>query len=109
LLDSRVLSNASDIFDYFGTETNGLAARLDSYLDRLVTDSGSAQGSIKTQLDSITSQNKSLDASIANFERQLEAQRALLESSFIAMENSQSIFQQQSAYLSRTFGSGGQK
>jgi flagellar hook-associated protein 2 len=109
LLDSRLLSNASDIFDYFGTETNGLAARLDSYLDRLVTDSGSAQGSIKTQLDSITSQNKSLDASIANFERQLEAQRALLESSFIAMENSQSIFQQQSAYLSRTFGSGGQK
>lgn len=109
LLDSRLLSNASDIFDYFGTESNGLAARLDSYLDRLVTDGGTAQGSLKTQLDSITSQNKSLDNSIANFERQLEAQRALLESSFIAMENAQSIFQQQSAYLSRTFGAGGQK
>lgn len=109
LLDTRLLSSADDIFDYFATADNGLADRLDAYLDRLVTDSGSAQGSLKTQLDSITSQNKSLDTSIANFERQLEAQRALLESSFIAMENAQSIFQQQSAYLSRTFSSGGQK
>jgi flagellar hook-associated protein 2 len=103
LLDSRLLNNANDIFDYFGTKDNGLAARLDSFLGRLVSDSGSAQGSLKTQLDSITKQNKSLDSSIANFERQLESQRALLESSFIAMENAQSIFQQQSAYLARTF------
>ena len=103
LLDSRLLNNANDIFNYFGTKDNGLAARLDSFLGRLVSDSGSAQGSLKTQLDSITKQNKSLDASIANFERQLESQRALLESSFIAMENAQSIFQQQSAYLARTF------
>jgi flagellar hook-associated protein 2 len=109
LLDSRLGSNADDIFDYFGTATNGLSARLDTFLDRLVTDSGTAQGSLKTQLDTITKQNKSLDTSIANFERQLESQRALLESSFIAMENAQSIFQQQSAYLSRTFNSGGQK
>jgi flagellar hook-associated protein 2 len=109
LLDSRLLSSADDIFDYFATDTNGLVDRLDSYLDRLVTDGGTAQGSLKTQLDTITKQNKSLDTSIANFERQLESQRALLESSFIAMENAQSIFQQQSAYLSRTFNSGTQK
>ena len=106
LLDSRLLSNADDISEYFATADNGLAARLDSFLDRLVSDSGSAQGSFKTQLDSITKQNKSLDASIANFERQLESQRSLLESSFIAMENAQSIFQQQSAYLAKTFSSG---
>ncbi|MBU6183614.1 MAG: flagellar filament capping protein FliD, partial [Verrucomicrobia bacterium] len=109
LLDSRLGSNADDIFDYFGTATNGLSARLDTYLDRLVTDGGTAQGSLKTQLDTITKQNKSLDTSIANFERQLESQRALLESSFIAMENAQSIFQQQSSYLAKTFNSGGQK
>jgi flagellar hook-associated protein 2 len=109
LLDSRLLSSADDIFDYFASDTNGLVDRLDSYLDRLVTDGGTAQGSLKTQLDTITKQNKSLDTSIANFERQLESQRALLESSFIAMENAQSIFQQQSAYLSRTFNSGTQK
>jgi flagellar hook-associated protein 2 len=109
LLDSRLLSSADDIVDYFATATNGLVDRFDTYLDRLVTDGGTAQGSLKTQLDSITSQNKSLDSSIANFERQLESQRALLESSFIAMENAQSTFQQQSAYLSRTFGASGQK
>jgi flagellar hook-associated protein 2 len=103
LLDSRLLNSANEIFDYFGTKDNGLASRLDTFLGRLVSDSGTAQGSFKTQLDSITKQNKSLDASIANFERQLESQRALLESSFIAMENAQSIFQQQSAYLARTF------
>ena len=106
LLESRLLSNADDISEYFATADNGLAARLDSFLDRLVSDSGSAQGSFKTQLDSITKQNKSLDASIANFERQLESQRSLLESSFIAMENAQSIFQQQSSYLAKTFSSG---
>jgi flagellar hook-associated protein 2 len=106
LLESRLLNNADDISDYFATADNGLAARLDSFLDRLVSDSGSAQGSFKTQLDSITKQNKSLDTSIANFERQLESQRSLLESSFIAMENAQSIFQQQSSYLAKTFSSG---
>ena len=72
-------------------------------LDRLVSTSSTTPGTFQVQLDSIGKQNKSLDKQIEEVERRLESQRALLESSFIAMERAQSGFQQQSAYLARTF------
>jgi len=77
--------------------------RLDATLDRYVSDSSKAPGTFKVAIDSISSQNKSLDKQIEEFERRLASQRALLESSFIAMEKAQSGFQQQSAYLKKTF------
>jgi len=100
----------SDVIDYLATAENGLAARLDSMLGRLVNDSttdsasgAKITGAFKVQLDSITKQNTSLDKQIEEFERRLTSQRALLESSFIAMEKAQSGFQQQSSYLQKTF------
>jgi flagellar hook-associated protein 2 len=103
LLDTRLASNTDDLVDYFTTDTEGLVDRLDAMMDRLVNDSSTTPGTFKVQLDSITSQNKSLDKQIAEFERRLDSQRSLLESSFIAMERAQSNFQQQSSYLARTF------
>jgi len=103
LLDSRLVSDGADIIDYFTTEKNGLVDRLDATLDRYVSDSSKAPGTFKVAIDSISSQNKSLDKQIEEFERRLASQRALLESSFIAMEKAQSGFQQQSAYLQKTF------
>jgi flagellar hook-associated protein 2 len=103
LLDTRLASNSDDLVDYFTTDTEGLVDRLDAMMDRLVNDSGTTPGTFKVQLDSITSQNKSLDKQIAEFERRLDSQRSLLESSFIAMERAQSNFQQQSSYLAKTF------
>jgi len=103
LLDTRLASNSDDLVDYFTTDTEGLVDRLDAMMDRLVNDSSTTPGTFKVQLDSITSQNKSLDKQIAEFERRLDSQRSLLESSFIAMERAQSSFQQQSSYLARTF------
>jgi flagellar hook-associated protein 2 len=103
LLESKLATAADDIAKYFSTSSGGLIDRLDTLLSSYVSDSGSAAGGLKAQLDSITKQNTSLDKQIEDVERRLASQRSLLESSFIAMERAQSGFQQQSAYLSKTF------
>lgn len=103
LLESKLATAADDIAEYFSTANNGLIDRLDTLLSSYVSDSGSAAGGLKAQLDSITKQNTSLDKQIEDVERRLASQRALLENSFIAMERAQSGFQQQSAYLAKTF------
>jgi len=106
LLESKLATAADDIAEYFSTTENGLIDRLDKLLSGYVSDSGSAAGGLKAQLDSITKQNTSLDKQIEDVERRLASQRSLLESSFIAMERAQSGFQQQSAYLAKTFNNG---
>jgi flagellar capping protein FliD len=103
LLDTALSSNSDDVIEYLTTDTHGLMDRLDSVLDRLVNDSSTTPGTFKVQTDSIKNQDKSLDKQIEEFERRLASQRALLESSFIAMERAQSGFQQQSSYLAKTF------
>lgn len=102
-LNNRLASNSDDVIKYFTTADDGLVDRLDAMLDRLVSSSSVTPGTFQVQLDSISKQNKSLDKQIEEFDRRLEAQRAMLESSFIAMERAQSGFQQQSAYLQKTF------
>ena len=109
LLSSKLADAASDVSNYFNKKSGatppngGLIERMDYLLDKLVTDSGAANGSLKTNLDTITKQNKSLDSQIATIDRQLEAQRATMEASYIAMERAQSMYQQQSAYITKTF------
>ena len=110
LLNSKLTDFASDISSYFNTKNSvggipsgGLIERMDYLLGNLVTDSGTAKGTLKTNLDSIVSQNKSLDAQIATIDRQLEMQRATMEASYIAMERAQSMYQQQSSYIAKTF------
>jgi len=107
-LNNRLASDSDDVIEYFTTADDGLVDRLDAMLDRLVSSSSTTPGTFQVQLDSISKQNKSLDKQIEEYDRRLEAQRALLENSFIAMERAQSGFQQQSAYLQKTF-SGGSK
>lgn len=102
-LESKLATAADDVAKYFSTSGTGLLDRLDTLLSGYVSDSGTAAGGFKKQLDSITSQNKSLDKQIEDVERRLASQRSTLESSFIAMERAQSNFQQQSSYLAKTF------
>ena len=110
LLSSKLADFASDVSSYFNTKksvgdvpSGGLIERMDYLLGNLVTDSGTAKGALKTNLDTIVNQNKSLDAQITALEKRLESQRSTMEASFIAMEKSQSIYQQQSAYINKTF------
>lgn len=106
LLESKINTDADDVMDYFTNATSGLIPRLNAILGDSSTDVSAASGKIGIQLNSIQKQNTSLDKQIADFERRLDSQRQLLESSFIAMERAQSQFQQQSAYLQRTFAGG---
>jgi len=110
LLSSKLADYASDVSSYFNTKktvgttpVGGLIERMDYLLGNLVSDSGTAKGSIKTNLDSLTKQNKSLDNQIADIDRRLEAQRSQMEASYIAMEKAQSMYQQQSSYIAKTF------
>jgi flagellar hook-associated protein 2 len=107
VLDSKLSTATDDISEFLQGNTSnadqGLIDRLDKILSSYVSDSGTAAGGVKAQLDSITKQNKSLDKQIEDVERRLASQRSLLESSFIAMERAQSGFQQQSSYLAKTF------
>jgi flagellar hook-associated protein 2 len=102
-LESKLSSAADDLANFFKTPTTGFVARFDKLLSSVVTESGSAAGSFKARQDSISKQNSSIDKQIEDMERRLASQRAMLESSFIAMERAQSGFQQQSAYLAKTF------
>ena len=110
LLSSKLADYASDVSSYFNTKktvgttpVGGLIERMDYLLGNLVSDSGTAKGSIKTNLDSLTKQNKSLDNQIAAIDRQLEAQRTQMTDSYIAMEKAQSMYQQQGSYIAKTF------
>jgi flagellar hook-associated protein 2 len=107
VLESKIATATDDISEFLqGNTTNadqGLIDRLDKLLGSYVSDSGTASGGLKAQLDSITKQNTSLDKQIEEVERRLASQRSLLENSFIAMEKAQSQFQQQSSYLAKTF------
>jgi len=108
VLDAKLASASDDVTAFFNdVGTNGFMTRLKTnFLDKLVTDAGSATGGLQTQLTNLTKQNTSLDKQIEDVERRLTAQRATLEASFIAMEKSQSRYQQQGSYLSKTFANG---
>lgn len=105
VLDAKLASATDDVTNFFkdSTATGFLARFKTNFLDKLVTDAGSATGGLQAQLSSITKQNTSLDKQIAEVDRRLAAQRATLEASFIAMEKSQSQYQQQGSYLAKTF------
>jgi flagellar hook-associated protein 2 len=106
VLESKLASVTDDVTNFFkdtNTTTGFIARFKTNFLDKLVTDSGSATGGLQAQLSSITKQNTSLDKQIAEVETRLASQRSMLESSFIAMEKAQSQYQQQGAYLAKTY------
>jgi flagellar hook-associated protein 2 len=106
LLESKINTDPDDVMDYFTNASTGLINRLGAFLGDSSTDVSAASGKLGIQLTTIQKQNTSLDKQIAEFERRLESQRQLLESSFIAMERAQAQYQQQGSYLQRTFGGG---
>jgi flagellar hook-associated protein 2 len=99
-LDAALTGNAEQVRELFSNTTNGLAARLNSFLS-IVTGS---TGTLATQTSSLSSQGKSLDAQIAAMERHIVQQQRLLEQSFIRMESAQAQIQNQLASLTNAFG-----
>lgn len=105
VLEAKLASASDDVNAFFkDAGTSSFMARFKTnFLDKMITDAGSATGGLQAQLTSFTKQNTSLDKQIEEVERRLASQRATLEASFIAMEKAQSRFQQQGSYLAKTF------
>ncbi|MEQ1854400.1 MAG: flagellar filament capping protein FliD [Chthoniobacteraceae bacterium] len=99
-LDAALTGSADQVRELFSNSTNGLAARLNSFLS-IVT---GTTGTLATQTSSLSSQGKSLDAQIAAMERHIGQQQRLLEQSFIRMESAQAQIQNQLASLANAFG-----
>jgi len=108
VLDAKLASASDDVNAFFkDTGNSAFMTRIKTnFLDKMITDAGSATGGLQAQLTNFTKQNTSLDKQIEEVERRLASQRATLEASFIAMEKSQSRYQQQGSYLAKTFANG---
>lgn len=101
-LDAALADTPDDVAAFFGTASTGFAARLTSALD-LIGGNDFQKGYIATRQEKLTSENKSLDDQIAAVQRQLDQQRELLTSSFIAMETAQSSYNNIQTQLTKTF------
>lgn len=99
-LDNALATRAADVSTLFGTPTTGVAARLDSYLEKVT----GTTGTLTTQSETLSKQSKGIDEQIATMERRLTQQRSLLEQSFISMETAQSRIQSQLTALNNAFG-----
>lgn len=96
-----MLANKSDeVAAFFNDATNGLVAKMDSYIK---TQTGT-NGAIPNQISSMTRQMADIDTQVSNMQRRLDAQRAAMEANFTAMETAQSKLQSQLAQMQSALG-----
>jgi len=94
-LDSRI----ADVEDLWTDASAGIAVRLDAYLEKLSGD----EGTLVSKQDLLTRQRADYDTQIADLERIVQANRARMVDSFIAMEKAQSAINQQLQFLQQRF------
>jgi flagellar capping protein FliD len=100
LLDDALATNSNGLKALFTDKTNGLAIRLDEYVEDTIGDDG-------TLVDKDTRLAKDIagiDTQIADMERLVLANRQRLIDSFIAMETAQAKISQQLQFLTQRFG-----
>lgn len=102
-LDAALRDNSSDVAAFFKTASTGFSAKLDSFSTTILGTGTTSTGLINLQKKSLTSANTSIDKQVADIERRLTAERSKLEASFIAMEQAQSVTQQQQQQLTNSF------
>jgi flagellar hook-associated protein 2 len=96
-LTAALTDHGSDVEAFFTTASTGFAAKFDERITKYIKSGDDSQ-------DRLTATNKGIDQQIADMQRRLDQQRALLTSSFIAMESAQSRIQQQSSAITNAFG-----
>ncbi|MEO7414861.1 MAG: flagellar filament capping protein FliD [Opitutaceae bacterium] len=95
-LDAALRDNSSDVSAFFQTASTGFAAKFGSFLTTVTAQT-------TTQQTNLNRNNTSLNKQIADIERRLVQQRAIMESAFISMETAQSALQSQQSALTRAF------
>jgi flagellar capping protein FliD len=99
-LEGALASHSDAVNTLFTDSSDGLIARLDSYITK-VTGTG---GLIPNMTDSLNNDSKSIDQQIARLKAQLDAERTRLTNEFVAMELAQSQIQSQAAAFNNAFG-----
>lgn len=101
IADSDKLTDAltdapDDVEKFFQTSSTGFAAKLGALVTRMET-------SLDGQVERIAKNNTDLDRQIADMERRLEQQRALITDSFVKMEEAQQKIQSQGNAITSAF------
>lgn len=99
-LDKALAENLTTVRNIFAHTTNGLAGKLDTYLEAVIGD----DGSLVTRQTNNTKQSAAIDVQIADLERIVLSNRERMLASFIAMETAQANANQQLNFLSQRFG-----
>ncbi len=88
-LDTALKSSPSDVAEFFTNSTGGFVKTMGTFFTSTIGSEYGSKGTLDNQMAALTNSNTSLDKQIADMQRQLVQKRAILESSFIAMEQSQ--------------------
>ncbi len=99
-LDKALAENLTTVRNIFADTTNGLAKKLDTYLEAVIGEGGS----LVTRQSNNTKQSAAMDVQIADLERIVLSNRDRMLQSFIAMETAQANANQQLSFLSQRFG-----
>lgn len=100
-LDAALADKLTTVRSLFADSAQGLAVKLNGYLEKLVGDDGDLPG----KQDKLTRAASAIDTQIADLERLVQANRERMIASFIAMETAQSQINQQLQFLQQRFGS----
>lgn len=95
-LATALATKTADVAAFFGAATTGFVAKFDAFLKQKLDDK---TGPLATQMATLNKQNSNIDKQIAALNTRLANQRQLLTSSFLAMQNAQSMAQQQQQTL----------
>ena len=98
-LDAALGSNLGAVQKLFTDPTNGLAAKLHSY----IATTTSTTGLLATKEASFTQQSKDIGTSIANLQNQISQNEANLQNEFVAMETAINTINTQKQYLTDFF------
>jgi len=103
-LDNALANNPNDVAAFFNTTSTGFAANMDAYLSTLLDSNGTGTNSILMSMENtLTSQNSNIDTQIAQIQRQLDAEKARMTTSFQAMQAAQAQAKSMIDTLNNTF------
>ncbi len=100
LLDAALATRLDDVKELWDNGSDGIATKLDAYMERLIGD----DGSLVAKQDTLAKQASGIDIQVADLERVVQSNRQRLIDSFVAMEQAQSKINQQMQFLSQRYG-----
>lgn len=104
-LNAALADHPVDVENFFKTASTGFAAKINTLATNILGTGTSSTGWINTAKNTLTNSNTSIDKQIEVIQRQLDSQRARMEASFQAMEESQSKLQQMQTQIAKAFPS----